>query len=142
MYHKILFILSAVALGYVSNAYSQAACLENAVFWYSQVMMSGKPYFVELQSDEDHIRQALDHVRAPYTVLSSPPGPGTYPRVKIHTSSWVPFVLSEHFYAEADETRRAKFTAYYLGLFGLALSVGDSFDIPSGPASKTLPTFL
>lgn len=142
MYHKVLCILSAVALGYVSNAYSQAACLENAVFWYSQVLMSGKPYFVELESDQEHIRHALETVRAPYRVLPSPPPPEAYPRVKILTSSWIPFVLSEHFYAEADGTRHAKFTAHYLGLFGIALSVGDSFDISSRPPSKTLPAFL
>lgn len=135
MWPKILFLLSVVALGYVSNAYSQAACLENAVFWYSQVMMSGQPYFVDLKSDQDHIRQALDNVRAPYIILPSPPDPEAYPRVKIHTSSWIPFVLSEHFYAEGDAIRHAKFTAHYLGLFGIALSVGDSFETPSVPPS-------
>ena len=142
MYHKILLILSAVALGYVSNAYSQAACLENAVFWYSQVLMQGKPYFVELKSDQEHIRHALETVQVPYRVLPSPPSPEAYPRVKIHTSSWIPFVLSEHFYAEANATRHAKFTAHYLGLFGLALSVGDSFDFHSRPPSKNQPAFL
>ncbi|MGE0472829.1 MAG: hypothetical protein AB7P17_04280 [Nitrospirales bacterium] len=136
MWRKFLFFVSVVALGYVSNAYSQTACLENAIFWYSQVIMSGQPFFVELQSDQEHIRQALENVHAPYTVLSSPTASHAYPRVMIHHSSWLPFFISEHFYAEGDETRHAEFTAHYLGLFGLALSVGDSFDIPSLTSSK------
>lgn len=95
--------------------------------------MAGQPYFVELKSDQDHIRQALHNVSASYTPLPSPSDSEAYPRVKIHTSSWIPFLLSEHFYSEGDATRHAKFTVHYLGLFGIALSVGDSFDIHSLP---------
>lgn len=140
MWRKILFILAAIVLGYVSNVFSQSACLENAAFWYSQVMMSGQPYYVELKPGQEHIQQALDAVAAPYIVLPSPPDPEAYPRVSIHTTSWIPFLISEHFYSEGDETRRAEFTAHYLGLFGMALSVGDSFDIPSIPISDSLPS--
>jgi hypothetical protein len=88
---------------------------------------------VVLKPGQEHIRHALDTVKAPYTVLPSPPDPDAYPRVRIHITSWVPFLISEHFYSEGDETRRAEFTAHYLGLCGMALSVGDSFDIPSLP---------
>lgn len=140
MWRKILFILVAVSLGYVSNVFSQKACLENAVFWYSQVMMSGQPYYVVLKPGQEHIQQALDAVAAPYTVLPSPSDPAAYPRVKIHTTSWIPFFISEHFYSEGDVSRRAEFTAHYLGLFGMALSVGDSFDIPSMPIPNSFPS--
>ena len=140
MWRKILLILVAMGLGYASNVFSQSACLENAAFWYSQVMMSGQPYYVVLKPGQEHIRQALDAVAAPYTVLPSPPDPEAYPRVSIHTTSWIPFLISEHFYSEGDETRRAEFTAHYLGLFGMALSVGDSFDIPSRPIPDSLPS--
>lgn len=132
----MFLILGVIVLGYVSNVFSQSACLENAAFWYSQVMMSGQPYYVDLKPGQEHIQQALDAVAAPYTVLSSPPDPNAYPRVRIHTTSWLPFFISEHFASEGDETRRAEFTAHYLGIFGIALSVGDSFDIPSMPLAK------
>ncbi|MDH3504301.1 MAG: hypothetical protein OEZ41_12690 [Nitrospirota bacterium] len=139
MWRKILLLVVVAVFGYVSNAFSQAACLENAVFWYSQVMMSGQPYYVVLKPGQEQIRHALDTVKAPYTVLPSPPDPDAYPRVRIYTTSWVPFLISEHFYSEGDETRRAEFTAHYLGLFGMALSVGDSFDIPSMSIPDSLP---
>lgn len=140
MWSKILLLVVVAVFGYVSNAFSQAACLENAVFWYSQVMMSGQPYYVVLKPGQEHIRHALDTVKAPYTVLPSPPDPDAYPRVRIHITSWVPFLISEHFYSEGDETRRAEFTAHYLGLCGMALSVGDSFDIPSMSIPDSLPS--
>ncbi|MDH4194610.1 MAG: hypothetical protein OEV70_10740 [Nitrospirota bacterium] len=140
MWRKILLILVAMGLGYASNVFSQAACLENAAFWYSQVMMSGQPYYVVLKPGQEHIQQALDAVAAPYTVLLSPPDTDAYPRVSIHTTSWIPFLISEHFYFEGDETRRAKFTAHYLGFFGMALSVGDSFALPSMPIPDSLPS--
>lgn len=140
MWRNILFIFVVVVLGYVSNVSSQSACLEDAVFWYSQVMMSGQPYYVVLKADQEHIRHALDTVKASYTVLRSPSDPDAYPRVSIDTTSWLPFLISEHFYFEGDETRGAEFTAHYLGLFGLALSVGDSFNIPSMPILDSLPS--
>ena len=141
MWRKILLILVAVILGYVSNVFSQSACLENAAFWYTHVMMSGHPYYVDLKPGQEHIQQALDAVAAPYTVLPTPPDPKAYPRVRIHTTSWLPFFISEHFLSEGDESRRAEFTAHYLGIFGIALSVGDSFDIPDMPLGN-LPTSL
>ncbi len=45
MWRKILVLLVAVSAGYVSNVSSQTACLENATFWYSHVMMSSQPFF-------------------------------------------------------------------------------------------------
>ncbi len=130
MWKTILLVLAVMILGYVSNVVSQAACMENAVFWYSQVLMAGQPYYVELQPGQEHIRHALDKAHAPYILLSSPPDSNAYPRVRIRTSSWLPFVISEHFSSEGDATQRVEFTAHYLGLFGQAFSMGDSFDIP------------
>jgi hypothetical protein len=48
--------------------------------------------------------------------------------------------MSEHFNSEGDKTRRAEFTPHYPGLFGMALSVGDSFDIPSMPIPDSPPS--
>ncbi|WP_342347207.1 hypothetical protein [uncultured Nitrospira sp.] len=129
MWRKILLLLMAVIAGYVSNVSSQAACLENATFWYSHVMMSSQPFFVKLEREQDHVRRALDTVEAPYTVWRSDPDQQAYPRVVITTSFWFPFFVSEHFHTEGDASRRVVFTAHYLGLFGFALSVGDSVEI-------------
>jgi len=139
MWQKMVLIFIIILLGYVSNVLSQSACLENAAFWYSHVVMSGHPYYVVLQPGQEHVQRALNAVAAPYTVFPEHPDPKTYPRVSIHTTSWFPFFISEHFSLEGDETHRAKFTAHYFGFFGIALSVGDSFDIPSVPLG-TLPT--
>ena len=68
--------------------------------------MSGQPYYVVvLKADQEHIRHALDSVKASYTVLPSPSDPDAYPRVGIDTTSWLPFLISERFYFEGDETR-------------------------------------
>lgn len=131
MWRNILWVSIVAVLGYTSNIVGQSACLENAIFWYSQVMMSGNPYYVELQPGQEPILQALDNVGAPYTLLSSASDPHAYPRVRIQTASWVPFIISEHFSSQGDESRRVDFTAHYFSCFGLALSIGDSFDIPS-----------
>ncbi|MGP0592237.1 hypothetical protein ACTRXD_06795 [Nitrospira sp. T9] len=129
MWRKILVLLVAVMAGYVSNVSSQAACLENATFWYSHVMMSSQPFFVKLEPGQDHVRRALDTVDAPYTALRSDFDQQAYPRVVITTSFWFPFIVSEHFHTEGDGARRIDFTAHYLGLFGFALSIGDSVEI-------------
>ncbi|MDR4461720.1 MAG: hypothetical protein MRJ67_14575 [Nitrospirales bacterium] len=129
MWRKILVLLVAVIVGYVSNVSSQGACLENATFWYSHVMMSSQPFFVKLEPGQDHIRRALNTVDAPYTVLRSDSDQQAYPRVIITTSFWLPFFVSEHFHTSGDATRRVVFTAHYLGLFGFALSIGDSVEI-------------
>lgn len=126
MWRKILVLLVVVAVGYVS---SQAACLENATFWYSHVMMLSQPFFLKLEPGQDHVRRALDTVDAPYTVWRSDSDQEAYPRVVITTSFWFPFFVSEQFHTEGDASRRVVFTAHYLGLFGFALSVGDSVEI-------------
>jgi hypothetical protein len=66
MRRKIFFILVAVVLGYVSNGSSQSACLEDAVFWYSQVMMSGQPYYVVLKPGQEHIRHPPGYCQSPF----------------------------------------------------------------------------
>ncbi len=129
MWRKVLLLLEAVIVGYVSNVFSQAACLENATFWYSHVMMSSSPFFVKLEPGEDHVRRALDTVDAPYIVLRFDSDEQAYPRVVITTSFWLPFFVSEHFHTASDAARRVVFTAHYLGLFGFALSVGDSVEV-------------
>ncbi len=129
MWRKILVLLVAVMVGYVSNVSSQGTCLENATFWYSHVLMSSQPFFVKLERGQDHVRRALDTVDAPYTVLRSDSDQQAYPRVVITTSFWFPFIVSEHFHTEGDAARRVVFTAHYLGLFGFALTVGDSVEI-------------
>ncbi|MCA9477305.1 MAG: hypothetical protein KC563_16100, partial [Nitrospira sp.] len=68
MWRNILWVSIVAVLGYTSNIVGQSACLENAIFWYSQVMMSGNPYYVELQPGQEPILQALDNVGAPYTL--------------------------------------------------------------------------
>lgn len=54
-----------------------------------------------------------------------------YPQVRIRTNAWVPFVISERFDAAADATKRASFTAHYIAMFGIPLSLGDSVDMPT-----------
>lgn len=119
MWRKILVLLVAVMVGYVSNVSSQGACLENATFWYSHVMMSSQPFFVKLEPGQDHVRRALDTVDAPYTVLRSDSNQQDYPRVAITNSFWFPIFVSELFPTVGDAARRVVFTAHYLGLFGL-----------------------
>ena len=129
MWRKILVLLVVGMVGYVSNVFRQGACLENATLWYSHVMMSSQPFFVKLERGQDHVRRALDAVDASYTVLRSDSDQQAYPRVVITTSFWFPFIVSEHFHTEGDAARRVVFTAHFLGLFGLALSIGDSVEI-------------
>jgi hypothetical protein len=124
-------IVPAVVLGYASNAMSQTACLENAAFWYSHVMLSSQPYYVKLQPGQEHIPDVLDQVGAPYTLLTPASEMTAYPQVRIRTNAWIPFVISERFDAAADATKRVSFTAHYLAIFGIPLSMGDSFDIPT-----------
>ncbi len=109
--------------------FSQAACLENATFWYSHVMMSSQPFFLNLEPGQDHVRRALDTVDAPYVVLRSDSDQQASLRVVITTSFCLHFFVSEHFHTAGDAPRRVVFTAHYLGLFGFALSVGDSVEI-------------
>jgi len=120
----------AIVLGYGSNALSQSACLENAAFWYSHVMMSSQPFYVKLEPGQEHIQQALDTVQAPYTLVTPTSERTAYPHVSIHTNAWVPFLISEQFDVAGDATKRISLTAHYVALFGMPLSMGDSFDIP------------
>lgn len=131
MWRKILLLLVAVIVGYASNVSSQAACLENATFWYSHVMMLSQPFFVKLKPGQDHVRRALDTVDVPYTVLRSDSNQQDYPRVAITNSFWFPIFVSELFPTVGDAARRVVFTAHYLGLFGFPLSIGDSIEIPA-----------
>ena len=131
MWRYLGIIVLAVVLGYGSNAMSQTACLENAAFWFSHVMMSSQPFYVKLESGQDHVQQALDNVQAPYTLLTSTSEKTAFPQVSIRTHAWVPFVISEQFDAAGDATKRTSFTAHYLAFFGIPLSMGDSFDIPT-----------
>jgi hypothetical protein len=124
-------IVPAVVLGYASNAMSQTACLENAAFWYSHVMLSSQPYYVKLQPGQEHIPDVFDQVGAPYTLLTPASEMMAYPQVRIRTNAWIPFVISERFDAAADAIKRVSFTAHYLAIFGIPLSMGDSFDIPT-----------
>jgi hypothetical protein len=59
MWRSIGIMVLAIVLGYGSNALSQSACLENAAFWYSHVMMSSQPFYVKLEPGQEHIQQAL-----------------------------------------------------------------------------------
>ncbi len=123
----------AILLGYSSNAMSQGACLENAVFWYSHVMMSSQPYYVKLIPGQDHIPEVLDQVGVPYTLVTASTEKTAFPQVRIHTNAWIPFVISEQFEAAADATNRVSFTAHYIAMFGIALLMGDSVDILTLP---------
>jgi len=131
MWRYMGIIVLAVVLGYGSNAMSQTACLENAAFWYSHVMMSSQPYYVKLEPGQEHIQQALDNVQAPYTLVTPTSEKMAYPQVSIHTNAWMPFLISEQFDAAGDATKRTSFTAHYVAFFGIPLSMGDSFDIPT-----------
>lgn len=131
MWRYIGIIALAVVLGYGSNAMSQTACLENAAFWYSHVMMSSQPYYVKLEPGQEHIPAVLDQVGAPYRLITPTSEKTAYPQVGIHTNAWIPFFISERFDAAADATNRVSFTAHYLAMFGIPLSMGDSFDIPA-----------
>ncbi|MEX2490983.1 MAG: hypothetical protein WD425_04395 [Nitrospirales bacterium] len=124
-------IVLTVILGYGSNAMSQTACLENAAFWYSHVMMSGQPYYVKLEPGQEHIPDVLDHVGAPYTLVTTATEKTAFPQVRIRTNAWVPCVTSERFDAAADATKRASFTAHDLAMFGMPLFMGNSLDIPT-----------
>ncbi len=126
-------IMLTIILGYGSNAMSQTACLENAVFWYSHVLMSSQPYYVKLEPGQEHIPEMLNRVGAPYTLVTPASEKTAYPQVRIHTRAWIPFIISERFDAAADATKHVRFTAHYLSAFGLSLSMGDSFDIPTLP---------
>lgn len=84
-----------------------------------------------LKPGHAHLRRALDKVEAAYTIVSADTETLAYPRVTIRTNSWFPFVISEHFYIESEAVRRIEFTSHCPGIFGIALPVGDSFDIPS-----------
>ena len=133
MWRYLGIIVLGVVLGYGSNAMSQAACLENAAFWYSHVMMSSQPYYVKIGPGQEHIPEVLEQVGAPYTLLTPEFEKTAFPQVRIHTNAWIPFVISEQFEAAADATKRVSFTAHYLVMFGIPLSMGDSFDIPGLP---------
>ncbi len=133
MWRYVGILVLAVILGYGSNAMSQSACLENAAFWYSHVMMSSQPYYVKLEPGQEHIPEVLDQVGAPYTLLTTESEKTAYPQVRIHSNAWIPFLISEEFEAAADATKRVSFTAHYLAMFGNPLSIGDSFDIPGLP---------
>lgn len=131
MWRSIGIIVLAIVLGYGSNALSQSACLENAAFWYSHVMMSSQPFYVKLEPGQENIRQALDTVQAPYTVVTPTSEKTAYPQVSIRTNGWVPFLISQQFESAGDAMQRATFTAHYVAFFGVPLSIGDSFDIPT-----------
>jgi len=131
MWRSSVIILLVIVLGYGSNALSQSACLENAAFWYAHVIMSSQPFYVKLEPGQEHIQQALDNAQAPYTLVMPTSGKTAYPQVSIHTNTWVPFLISEQFDATGDATKRTSFTAHYVTLFGIPLSMGDSFDIPT-----------
>lgn len=73
----------------------------------------------------------LDHVGAPYTLVTTATEKTAFPQVRVRTNAWVPFVISERFDAAADATKRVSFTAHYLAMFGIPLSMGDSFYIPT-----------
>ena len=133
MWRYVGLIVLGVVLGYGSNAMSQTACLENAAFWYSHVMLSSQPYYVKLDPGQEHIPKVLDQVGASYTIVTPASEETAYPRVRVRTNAWIPFVISEQFDAAADATKRASFTAHYLAMFGIPLSMGDSFDIPTQP---------
>ncbi len=131
MWRNIGFFVLAIMMGYASNGMSQGACLENAAFWYSHIMMSSQPFYLKLEPGQEHIPKVLDQVGAPYTILTTSFEKTAYPQVRIRTNAWVPFFISEQFEAAGDATKRASFTAHYLALFGMPLSMGDSFDIPT-----------
>jgi len=133
MWRYVGLVVLGVVLGYGSNAMSQSACLEDAAFWYSHVMMSSQPYYVKLDPGQEHISDVLDQVGAPYALVTPASEETAYPQVRIRTNAWIPFVISEQFDAAADSTKRASFTAHYLAMFGIPLSMGDSFDIPTQP---------
>ena len=133
MWRHVGILVLVVILGYGSNAMSQSACLENAAFWYSHVMMSSQPYYVKLEPGQEHSPEVLDQVGAPYTLLTTESEKTAFPQVRIHTNAWIPFVISEEFEAAADATKRVSFTVHYLAMFGTPLSMGDSFDIPGLP---------
>jgi hypothetical protein len=130
MWRNIGIIVLFIVLGYGSNALSQSACLENAAFWYAHVMMSSQPFYVKLEPGQENIQQALDNVQAPYMLVTPTSEKTAYPQVSIHSNTWVPFLISEQFDAAGDATKRVSFTAHYVALFGMPLSMGDSFDIP------------
>ena len=130
MWRSIGIMVFAIVLGYGSNALSQSACLENAAFWYAHVMMSSQPFYVKLEPGQENIQQALDNVQAPYMLVTPTSEKTAYPQVSIQTNAWVPFLISEQFDAAGDATKRTSFTAHYVALFGMPLSMGDSFDIP------------
>jgi len=131
MWRNIGIIVLFIVLGYGSNALSQSACLENAAFWYAHVMMSSQPFYVKLEPGQEHIQQALDNVQASYMLVTPTSERTAYPQVSIHTNAWVPFLISEQFDTVGDSTKRTSFTAHYVAFFGIPLSMGDSFDIPT-----------
>ncbi len=133
MWRNVGIAVLTLVLGYVSNGLSQTASLENAVFWYSRVLMFGQPFYVKLDPGQENIRQALDNVQAPYTVITPTTENMAYPQVSIRTNAWVPFLISEQFTGAGDASNRAIFSAHYIAFFGMALSVGDSVDIPMSP---------
>jgi hypothetical protein len=85
----------------------------------------------EVQPGQEHIPDVFDQVGAPYTLLTPASEMMAYPQVRIRTNAWIPFVISERFDAAADAIKRVSFTAHYLAIFGIPLSMGDSFDIPT-----------
>jgi hypothetical protein len=118
-----------VVFWYVSNVYSQAACLENAPCRYSRVLVFAQPFFVVLKRGQDHVRRALDKSEAAHIIVPANTETSAYPWVTIRTSSWFQFVISEHLYTKDEAARRIELTAHGLGIFCMALAVDDSFYI-------------
>jgi hypothetical protein len=119
------------AAGYVSNATTRPAYLLNATEWYAAVLMARQPFYLRLGPGQEMERAALDAVGAPYTLLTDDAGPDAYPRVTVTSSAPLPFIASVRFERERDALTHDAFTAHYLCVFGVVLSVGDSFELPT-----------
>jgi hypothetical protein len=130
MFYIILAVLGTLA-GYISNDFSKLPCLHNASRWYCGVLMMSDHFYLQPDSDQDAHRLALDMAGAVYTPLPADAGPDAFPRVTMSTAAVIPWVISVRFERERGDGQHDSFTAHYLGLFGLPLSIGDSFELPT-----------
>jgi hypothetical protein len=129
-FYTVLAVLGAVA-GYISNDFSKLPCLQNAASWYCGVLMMSDHFYLQPGPDPDAHRIALEMAGAVFTPLPADAGPDTFPRVTMSSAAIIPWVISVRFERERGDGERDAFTAHYLGVFGLAVSVGDSFELPT-----------
>lgn len=121
-------LLAIVSTGYISNAFSKAAC-EQRMASHLMKYVGNRPFYLLLEGDEQRARNAFDSLHANYTVAPYNPRENiNWPYARLEATGYLPFLISVDYAWEREAELGGGATRWYFNFFGSVVEIGDSFE--------------